>query len=65
MVMELVRKELELVTDEGSDEGNFSWVLYFNRSANKSRGGAKIIVKGPEAVIVKHLLCFDFKTTNN
>ena len=46
--------------------GNKSnWVLYSDGSSNKFRGGACIILKGPEGIGLEHSLCYDFQTTIN
>ena len=48
-----------------SEQGKSSWVLYSNRSSNKSRRRDGIILERPKGVIMEHSLCFDFQMTNN
>ena len=64
-VTELIRKESEPTSDALPNESMPNWVLYTDGSANRTGGGAGIILEGPKGVLVEHSLCFDFQTTNN
>ena len=60
-VIELVRKELEMI----NDHKKFDWVLYFNGSSNRSKEGTDIIFEGAKGVVVEQSLFFNFQMTNN
>ena len=60
-ITQLVNKKLKL----GNGKKKPNWVLCSDGSANQTRGRAGIILKGLKEIMVKHLLCFDFQTTNN
>ena len=64
-VIELVRKELESISNGRSKKGIPSWVLYFDGWANKSGGSIEVILEGSKGVTIEHSLCFDFQTMNN
>ena len=59
-VMKLVRKELELICNGGSKEGSPSWILYSNGLTNRFGEVARVIMEGPEGIMVEHSLCFNF-----
>ena len=48
-----------------NEQGKYAWVLHFKGSSNRFKGGAGIILKGLEGVVVEKLLHFGFQTTNN
>nr|KYP32101.1 Uncharacterized protein Mb2253c family [Cajanus cajan] len=53
--------ELTLVT-LGDQE---TWTLHIDGSSNPKRGGAGIILEGPNGILVKQSLKLDFQATNN
>ena len=60
-VIKLAWKVLEGVNEQRKS----AWVLYFDGSFNRSRGGVSVILEGLEGIAMEHSLKFDFQTTNN
>ncbi|XP_017441043.1 uncharacterized protein LOC108346477 [Vigna angularis] len=53
----------ELPIDDGDNP--FLWKLFVDGSTSKSRGGAGIVLEGPDGVIIEQSFIFRFKISNN
>ncbi|RDX75708.1 Retrovirus-related Pol polyprotein from transposon 17.6, partial [Mucuna pruriens] len=53
----------ELTTEHEQLEGD--WYLSVDGSSNQTGSGAKVILKGPNGILIEQSLHFDFKASNN
>jgi len=47
------------------DDEDFQWVLFMDGSSNQQGIGARIILEGPNGLLIEQALIFDFKARNN
>jgi len=47
------------------ERADFKWVLSVDGSSNQQGSGVGVILEGPDGLLLKQVLCFAFKASNN
>ncbi|RDX92743.1 rnhA, partial [Mucuna pruriens] len=56
---------IEMTTGSLEDEEDNGWFLLVDRASNQMGSGAKVILEGPNGVLIEQSLHFEFKANNN
>ncbi|RDX82710.1 hypothetical protein CR513_36466, partial [Mucuna pruriens] len=56
---------IEMTTDNPKIKEKSEWFLSVDEASNQTRSGARVILEGPNRVLIEQSLHFEFKTSNN